>query len=48
MSARLACLADCGYTVRHEGRFVDYRVTDPHVADLVMLGRTLSANNANA
>jgi len=49
VSSHLACLADCGYvTVRREGRFAYYRVTDPRVADLVMLGRALSADNANA
>lgn len=49
VSAHLACLADCGYvTVRRESRFAYYRVTDPRVADLVMLGRALSADNAAA
>lgn len=49
VSAHLACLADCGYvTVRRESRFAYYRVTDPRVADLIMLGRALSADNANA
>jgi DNA-binding transcriptional ArsR family regulator len=47
VSAHLACLADCGYvTVRRESRFAYYRVTDPRVADLIMLGRALSADNA--
>ena len=49
VSSHLACLADCGYvTVRREGRFAHYRVTDPRVADLVLLGRALSADNATA
>ncbi len=49
VSTHLACLADCGYvTVRREGRFAYYRVTDPRVADLVLLGRALSADNAAA
>lgn len=49
VSAHLACLADCGYvTVRRESRFAYYRVTDPRVADLVLLGRALSADNAAA
>lgn len=49
VSAHLACLADCGYvTVRREGRFAYYRVTDPRVADLVLLGKALSADNAAA
>lgn len=47
VSAHLACLADCGYvSVRRESRFAYYRVTDPRVADLIMLGRALSADNA--
>ena len=49
VSAHLACLADCGFvTVRRESRFAYYRVSDPRVADLVMLGRALSADNAAA
>ncbi len=48
VSAHLACLADCGYvSVRRESRFAYYRVTDPRVADLIMLGRALSADNAD-
>lgn len=49
VSAHLGCLADCGYvTVRRESRFAYYRVTDRRVADLVLLGRALSADNAAA
>ncbi len=49
VSSHLACLADCGYvTVRRESRFAYYRVTDPRVAELILLGRTLSADNAAA
>ncbi len=49
VSTHLACLADCGFaTVRREGRFSFYSVTDPRVADLVMLGRALTADNAAA
>lgn len=49
VSAHLGCLSDCGYvSVRREGRFAYYRVTDPRVADLVMLGRSLAADNAAA
>lgn len=49
VSAHLACLADCGYVaVRRESRFAYYRVTDPRVADLVRLGRAVSADNATA
>lgn len=47
VSSHLACLSDCGFvTVRRAGRFGFYRVTDPRVADLVMLGRSLTADNA--
>jgi DNA-binding transcriptional ArsR family regulator len=49
VSAHLACLADCGYVqVRRSGRFAWYKVTDPRVADLVMLARALAADNAAA
>jgi DNA-binding transcriptional ArsR family regulator len=49
VSSHLGCLADCGFvTVRREGRYAYYRVTDPRVADLVMLGRALTAENAAA
>lgn len=49
ISTHLACLADCGYVqVRREGRFAHYRVTDPRVADLVLLARSLAADNAAA
>ncbi len=49
MSAHLACLADCGYVEsRREGRFAYYMVADPRVADLVMLARSMAADNAAA
>jgi len=49
ISTHLACLADCGYLqVRREGRYAHYRVTDPRVADLVLLARSLAADNAAA
>jgi len=49
VSAHLACLADCGYVqVRRAGRFAWYKVADPRVADLVMLARSLAADNAAA
>jgi DNA-binding transcriptional ArsR family regulator len=49
VSVHLACLADCGYVqVRRAGRFGWYRVADPRVADLVMLARSLAADNAAA
>ena len=49
VSAHLACLADCGYVqARRSGRFAWYKVADPRVADLVMLARSLAADNAAA
>jgi DNA-binding transcriptional ArsR family regulator len=49
VSAHLGCLADCGYVqARREGRFAHYRVTDPRVADLVVLARSLAADNCAA
>jgi DNA-binding transcriptional ArsR family regulator len=49
VSVHLACLADCGYVqVRRAGRFAWYTVADPRVADLVMLARSLAAENAAA
>jgi DNA-binding transcriptional ArsR family regulator len=49
VSAHLACLAGCGYVqARRSGRFAWYTVADPRVADLVMLARSLAADNAAA
>lgn len=49
VSTHLACLADCGYVqVRREGRYAYYRVADPRVADVVLLARSLAADNAVA
>lgn len=49
ISTHLACLSDCGYVqVRRQGRFAHYRVPDPRVADLVLLARSLAADNAAA
>ena len=49
VSAHLACLADCGYVAaRRQGRFAHYRVVDPRVADLVVLARSLAADNCTA
>lgn len=49
VSTHLACLADCGYiTARRQGRWCYYRVTDPRVADLVMLARSLAVDNCTA
>jgi ArsR family transcriptional regulator, cadmium/lead-responsive transcriptional repressor len=49
VSAHLACLADCGYVqARRAGRFAYYTVADTRVAGLVMLARSLAADNAAA
>lgn len=49
VSTHLACLADCGYVqVRRTGRNAFYTVTDPRVADLVMLAHALAADNCAA
>lgn len=49
VSTHLGCLADCGYVqVRRAGRFAHYRVTDPRVGELVMLARSLAADNTCA
>jgi len=49
VSTHLACLADCGYIeARREGRRCYYRVTDPRVGDLVVLARSLAADNCSA
>jgi DNA-binding transcriptional ArsR family regulator len=49
VSAHLACLAGCGYVqARRQGRNTFYRVADPRVADLVMLARSMAADNAAA
>lgn len=49
ISTHLGCLSDCGYvTSRRAGRFSYYRVSDPRVAELVLLARALAADNAAA
>jgi DNA-binding transcriptional ArsR family regulator len=49
VSSHLACLAGCGYVqARRVGRFTWYTVADPRVADLVVLARSLAADNAEA
>lgn len=49
VSVHLACLADCGYVAaRRDGRYAHYRVVDPRVADLVVLARSLAADNCAA
>ena len=49
VSTHLGCLADCGYVqARREGRWCYYRVVDPRVAELVVLARSLAAENCAA
>lgn len=49
VSTHLGCLADCGYVhARREGRWCYYRVVDPRVAELVVLARSLAADNCAA
>ena len=49
VSIHLSCLADCGYVVaRRDGRKLRYSVGDPRVADLIVLARSLAADNAAA
>lgn len=49
VSTHLACLADCGYArVRRTGRFAYYRVSDPRIVELVLLARSLAADNTAA
>ena len=47
VSAHLACLVTCGLvSVRRQGRFAYYRVTDPRVAELVGIGQEVVADHA--
>lgn len=49
VSVHLSCLVDCGYvTARRDGRRLRYSVGDPRVVDLVVLARSLAADNATA
>ncbi|MCP3757048.1 helix-turn-helix transcriptional regulator [Streptomyces sp. TBY4] len=49
VSVHLSCLVDCGYvTAERDGRKLRYSVGDPRVADLVVLARSLAADNATA
>ncbi len=49
VSVHLSCLADCGYVVaRRDGKKLRYTVGDPRVAELVLLARSLAADNASA
>lgn len=47
VSSHLACLTSCGFvSVRREGRYAYFKVTDPRVAELVVLARNIAAGNA--
>jgi len=47
VSAHLACLVSCGLvSVRRQGRFAYYQVTDPRVAELVRIGQGVVADHA--
>ncbi|MEU2607700.1 ArsR/SmtB family transcription factor [Streptomyces albus] len=49
VSVHLSCLVDCGYvTARRDGKKLRYAVGDPRVADLIVLARSLAADNAAA
>jgi DNA-binding transcriptional ArsR family regulator len=49
VSSHLACLADCGYVqARRSGRHAFYRVSDPRVAEMVLLAHALAADNTAA
>ena len=49
VSVHLSCLVDCGYvSARRDGKKLRYSVGDPRVADLVVLARSLAADNATA
>lgn len=49
VSVHLSCLVDCGYVVaRRDGKKLHYSIGDPRVADLVLLARSLAADNAAA
>ena len=47
VSAHLACLVSCGLlSLRRQGRFAHYRMSDPRVAELIGLGRDVVADHA--
>jgi DNA-binding transcriptional ArsR family regulator len=49
VSVHLSCLVDCGYvTARRDGRKLRYAVGDPRVVELLVLARSLAADNAAA
>lgn len=47
VSNHLACLRDCGLVVAEQrGKFVEYRLSDPRVGELLTLAETLLADVA--
>jgi DNA-binding transcriptional ArsR family regulator len=49
VSVHLSCLVDCGYVIaRRDGKKLRYSVGDPRVPDLLVLARSLAADNAAA
>lgn len=47
VSVHLSCLVDCGYVnARRDGRKLRYSIGDPRVADLIVLARSLAADNS--
>ncbi|WP_062640994.1 ArsR/SmtB family transcription factor [Streptomyces maremycinicus] len=49
VSVHLSCLVDCGYiAARRDGKKLRYAVGDPRVVDLLVLARSLAADNAAA
>lgn len=47
VSAHLACLVSCGLlTVRRQGRFAYYQLSDPRVVELVALAQEVVADHA--
>ncbi len=49
VSVHLSCLVDCGYvSARRDGHKLRYCVGDPRIKDLIMLARSLAADNTTA
>ncbi|MER3439364.1 MAG: ArsR family transcriptional regulator [Chloroflexota bacterium] len=47
VSSHLACLRHCGYVAhRREGKYLYYRVADPRIHALLLLGRTIARDHA--
>ncbi len=46
VSVHLSCLVDCGYvSARRDGHKLQYSIGDPRIKDLIMLARSLAADN---